>query len=243
MRQLAEGTLCGVDGCTPELSVSPPAKSEKQPSTLGIKIISDAICPWCFIAKRRFEKAVAKLPDDITVSICWRPFELNPHMPPEGMDRVEYRSRKFGSWERSLSLDVQVAAVGAQEGLGFRHDLIRRTPNTFRAHRIVWLAEQEGVQDVAVEAIFRAYFTEGRDIGEPAVLAGLAASVGIARERAEAFLASYGGADAVAEAELDARRSGVSGVPTFVINGERVFSGAQRTELMAAHLLAAARAS
>ncbi len=179
----------------------------------------------------------------MAVAVRWRPFELNPHMPPEGMDRVAYRSRKFGSWQRSRELDAQVAAVGAQEGIAFRHDLIRRTPNTFQAHRLVWLAEREGVQDAAVETVFRAYFVEGRDIGDPAVLADLAVGAGIARERAAAFLASDEGADEVAEAERDAQRRGISGVPTFVVDGEPVFSGAQRAGLMAARLLAAVRAS
>lgn len=140
-------------------------------------------------------------------------------------------------------LDAQVAAVGAQEGIDFRHDRMKRTPNTFDAHRLVWLGERMGVQDAVVEALFRAYFAEGRDIGDATVLADLAAGAGIRRGTAEAFLAGDEGADAVREAEIAAQRRGVSGVPTFVINGQPVFSGAQRTELMLAHLLGAAKPS
>ncbi len=242
MQEPAEVAVRGVDGRVPEATIRSGAESMKKERVVSVEIISDAICPWCFIAKRRLERALALLPGDVAVSARWRPFELNPEMPPEGMDRVAYRSRKFGSWERSRALDAQVAAVGAQEGIGFRHDLIRRAPNTFRAHRLAWLAEREGVQDAAVEAIFRAYFEEGRDIGDPAVLADLAAGAGVAQGRAEAFFAGDEGADAVAEAERDAQERGVSGVPAFLIDGEPAFSGAQRAELMAAHLLAAARA-
>lgn len=241
MQEIADIAVRGVDGRASEATISSGAGGTTRARAVSVEVVSDAICPWCFVAKRRLESALALLPGDVAVSVRWRPFELNPQMPPEGMDRVAYRSRKFGSWERSRELDAQVAAVGAQEGIGFRHDLIRRTPNTFQAHRLVWPAEREGVQDAAVEAIFRAYFVEGRDIGDPAVLAELAAGAGITRERAEAFLAGDEGADAVAQAELEAQKRGVSGVPTFVVGGEPAFSGAQRAELMAAHLLAAAR--
>jgi predicted DsbA family dithiol-disulfide isomerase len=242
MSELNEGAVCGADGCV--LKTEPTKRFAHEPGkfrVVSVEIISDAICPWCFVGKRRFGKAVAKLPEGVTVAVRWLPFELNPQMPPGGMDRVAYRSRKFGSLEHSQQLDARIAAVGAQEGIDFRHDLIGRAPNTFNAHRLIWLAEQEGVQDAIVEAVFRAYFVEGRDIGDPAVLAELATSAGVARARVEGFLASDEGADAVIAAELGARRLEVSGVPTFMINGEPAFSGAQHTDLMLAHLLAAAR--
>jgi predicted DsbA family dithiol-disulfide isomerase len=205
--------------------------------TLSVEIVSDAICPWCYVAKRQFERAVARLPNDVAVSVHWKPFELNPDMPVEGMDRVAYRSRKFGSWEYSQKHDAQVTAAAAQAGLTMRHDLIKRTPNTFNAHRLIWLAEQEGVQDAAVEGLFGAYFVEGRDVGDNGVLADLAAAAGIDRARASVFLAGTEGADEVAKAEAASKRSGMNGVPTFVINGRPAFSGAQRAELMLAHML------
>jgi predicted DsbA family dithiol-disulfide isomerase len=232
MRELAGGAARGAGDRS--------QRAGRPPVVVEVGIISDVVCPWCFIAKRRLERAVASLPEGVTAAVRWLPFELNPEMPPEGMDRREYRTRKFGSWERSRGLDAEVAAVGAREGIGFRHDLIGRTPNTRAAHRLIWLAGREGLDDALVEAIFRAYFLEGRDVGDPAVLAELAAGAGVARGRAEAFLAGDEGADAVARAELDARRAGVSGVPTFVLDGEQAFSGAQRAELMRARLLAAA---
>ncbi|NOK64119.1 MAG: DsbA family oxidoreductase [Chloroflexi bacterium AL-W] len=211
--------------------------AETAGKTIEVRIISDAICPWGFIAKRRFEQAVTQMPDDVTLSVHWQPFELNPNMPPEGMDRVEYRSRKFGSWEHSLKLDAQVAVVGAEEGIIFRHDLITRTPNTFNTHRLIWLAEQEGVQDAMVEAIFHAYFLAGQDIGEQRVLVDLGVAAGMSREKVAAFLQSDAGASAVSKAETIAYRQGVSGVPTFVIDGKPVFSSAVPTDLMLSHLL------
>ena len=187
-----QGAARGHDDRAPEREAfDPVAIDVAKLRVVGVEIVSDAICPWCYIGKKRFEKAVAKLPEGVTVSVRWRPFELNPHMPPEGMDRVDYRRRKFGSWEYARKLDAGVAAVGAQEGIGFRHDLIKRTPNTFEAHRLVWLAKREGVQDA---------FVEGRDIGDPAVLAELAAGAGIVPARAEAFLAGDEGAEAVFQA-------------------------------------------
>jgi predicted DsbA family dithiol-disulfide isomerase len=222
--------------------ISPPSQTNGQ-RPVEVEIISDAICFWCYVAKRRFEKAIAGLPEDVRVSVRWLPFELNPQMPSEGMDRVAYRSRKFGSWERSQKLDAQVTVVAAQEGIAFQHDLASRTPNTFNAHRLVWLGEREGVQDAVVEAVFRAYFVEGRDIGDVAVLADLAAGVGIASDFAAAFLASDEGAKEVSQAEFANRERGVQGVPTFVINGQPVFSGAQRSDLMLDHLLDAATVS
>ncbi|MEM8529685.1 MAG: DsbA family oxidoreductase [Chloroflexota bacterium] len=219
------------------------APDETASRTIEVRIISDTICPWCFVAKRRFEQAVSQLSPDVRLSVHWQPFELNPNMPPEGMDRVDYRSRKFGSWEYSLKLDDQVSTVGAEEGITFRHDLITRTPNTFNAHRLIWLAEQEGVQDATVEALFRAYFMTGQDIGEQRVLIEIGTTAGISRARVEALLQSDEGTVAVSEAEAFAYKLGVSGVPTFVIDGKPAFSGALPADLMLSHLLSAARSA
>lgn len=233
MHEVATDAVCGAE---PEIAAHPRSSAEAQ-REIRVEIISDAICPWCFIGKRRFERAVARLPEGRRLSVRWLPFELNPHMPAEGMDRFAYRSAKFGSWERSRERDAQVAAVGAEEGIDFHHERMARTPSTFAAHRLIWLAGRDGRQDEMVEALFRAYFVEGKDIGDAAVLADLAAYAGIARQRAEALLAGNEGAVEVRAAEADAQRRGVSGVPTFVIDGRATFSGAQRSELMLARLL------
>lgn len=142
-----------------------PASGAK--ATLAIEVISDAICPWCWIAKRRLDSAIAAIAPDVTASVTWRPFELNPEMPKGGVDRRAYRSAKFGSWQHSRALDAQVAAAGRLEGLVFNHDKMERTPNTVDAHRLILLAGQQGKQDVVVEGLFAAYFDEGRDVGDP----------------------------------------------------------------------------
>ena len=204
--------------------------------TLAVEVVSDVICPWCFVGKRRMEQASRLLGDDLRLAVRWRPFQLNPTMPKEGLDRRTYRTAKFGSWEHSQALDAQIAAVGREVGVAFCHDLMARTPNTFDAHRLIWLAGQEGKQDEVVEALFRAYFTEGRDIGDSSVLADIAAEAGLPRERASAFLRSDQGSAEVTEAEAQARRLGISGVPTILVGGVPVFSGALRAVIMAAKL-------
>ena len=193
--------------------------------TLAVDVISDVICPWCFIGKRRLEKAVATHGGPVTVR--WLPFQLNPQMPKEGISRREYRTKKFGSWERSLELDAQVAAAGAAEGILFAFDRMERTPNTLDAHRLIWIADTEGVQDAVVEALFRAYFTDGRDIGDGQTLLDVVAEAGLNRGKAEGVLTSGGGQEAIQEAEELARRVRVEGVPFFVINGKVTLSGAQ----------------
>jgi predicted DsbA family dithiol-disulfide isomerase len=160
---------------------------------LEISVISDVICPWCFIGKRRLEKAAAAVEGRHEVRVRWLPFQLNPTMPKDGISRREYRTRKFGSWERSLELDAKVVEAGKSEGIHFAFDRIERTPNTFDAHRLIWLADREGVQGAVVEALFRAYFAEGRDIGNRQALIDVAADAGLDRHQAEAVLAAMTG--------------------------------------------------
>jgi predicted DsbA family dithiol-disulfide isomerase len=205
-----------------------------------LTIVSDVICPWCFVAKKNLEKTLEMVGPELQLEITWWPFELNPEMPEEGMDRREYRSKKFGSWEHSQSLDAQVAAAAKLAGLTIRHDLMARTPNTFNAHRLIWLAQKEGSQGAVVESLFRAYFTEGRDVGDSSVLVDIAKEAGIVEERARAFLESAEGTDEVRREIQRAIDSGISGVPTFIFDGEVLFSGALKPAMMADRLRAAA---
>jgi predicted DsbA family dithiol-disulfide isomerase len=194
---------------------------------LTVDVISDVICPWCFIGKRRLEKAL----DGRPAAIRWHPFQLNPDMPRARIDRKSYRIRKFGSWERSQELDAQVAAAGQGEGIAFNFDRQSRTPNTLDAHRVIWLAGERGVQDAVVEALFLAYFTDGRDLSDPATLAEVAAGAGLDRAEVDELLAGDKGLDVVRAGEEQARRLGVSGVPFFVVNRRVALSGAQPPEL------------
>jgi predicted DsbA family dithiol-disulfide isomerase len=188
--------------------------------TITVDIISDPICPWCYIGKRRLEKAIAAV--DQPVKVRWLPFQLNPMMPKDGISRREYRMKKFGSWERSQDLDAQVVAAGLAEGLHFNFDRIERTPNTLDAHRLIWLARQQNVQDAVVEALFRAYFTKGRDISNRGTLVDVVAEAGLDRGVAEDVLHS--------DAEIEAPKFRVDGVPFFIINDQITLAGAQPAE-------------
>ena len=201
---------------------------------LRVDVFSDVVCPWCFVGKRRLERAIELLGDEVMVDVTWRPFQLNPTMPREGIDRREYRAKKFGSLARSEALDAQLAAVGREVGLDFRVDRIARTPNTFDAHRLLRLAHERGVQDAVAETLFRAYFVEGRDVGEHAVLVDVAADSGLDRDDVTRFLAGTEGAAQVADEEAEGRDLGIDGVPFFVVQDTYAISGAQSPDYLAA---------
>jgi predicted DsbA family dithiol-disulfide isomerase len=194
--------------------------------TLTIALTSDFICPWCLIGERRLAKAIGKLPSGVTVEQKWRAFELNPDMRPEGMDRQTYRSLKFGSWERSQMLDAHTVEAAKDDDIAFDYAAIAKTPNTFLAHRMMRLAECQGVATPIADATFSAYFEHGRDIGEPEVLVDIAVEHGLEREEVNAFLASGDDTREVREAEQATQASGVRSVPLFDIDGE-IVSGAQ----------------
>ena len=200
---------------------------------LRIDIVSDAICPWCYIGKRQLERALPVLENEgLRFSVHWNPFQLNPDMPKEGRDRMAYRTQKFGSAERARELDERVANAAAAVGLNFRPDLMLRTPNTLDAHRLIWFAGREGAQDPVMEAVFAAYFTQGRDIGDCDVLADCAGNGGMDRTAAAEFLASDLAAKEMLAADRAARDAGVNGVPSFFLDGYGLFSGAMPAETM-----------
>ncbi len=202
--------------------------------TLTVDVISDVICPWCFVGKRRLEKAVHSIDAQHEVRVRWHPFQLNPHMPKEGIHRKDYRTAKFGSWQKSLALDAQMTEVGASDGIAFALDRIERTPNTVNAHRLIGLAGEEGVQDAVVEALFRAYFCEGRNIGDRETLLDVVAGVRLTRGRAKELLDGGEGLDAIRAAEERARQLRVQGVPFFSFNSDAALSGAQQPEVFRA---------
>jgi predicted DsbA family dithiol-disulfide isomerase len=164
----------------------------EQDAALHIDIYSDVICPWCYVGKRRLEQAL-KAWDGVPVNIRWRPFQLNPTMPRNGMDRRQYLDAKFGGSAAAQAIYDQVSRAGAEEGIPFAFERIARTPNTFAAHRLIWLAGHQGKQDEVVEMLFRQYFLEGGDIGNIETLAQAAADTGLDRATIKIFLASNGG--------------------------------------------------
>ncbi|TMH70336.1 MAG: DsbA family oxidoreductase [Betaproteobacteria bacterium] len=195
---------------------------------LVIEIASDVICPWCYIGKRRLEKALSLLDGEVKPDIRWLPFQLNPEMPRGGMARAEYRKAKFGSVERARSLDERVAAEGRGEGIAFAFERIERTPNTSAAHQLIDLAQSQGAAGRVVDALFRAYFEEGRDIGDAGVLNSIALGSGVSGWPGQA------NAKGVAELEENMRSLGISAVPTFIFERKSGVSGAHPPEALAA---------
>lgn len=194
---------------------------------ITVDIVSDAICPWCFIGKRRFEQALAQVPKDVEVLVAWRPYQLNPDMPPEGMDRKTYLSTKFGGDARADEIYQRVREAGQTVGIDFDFRSIPRTPNTIDAHRLIGVAGRAGKQDAVVEALFRAYFLEGRDIGNRDVLADIAAAAGLEEKTIRDYLAGRDDVDRVGNEDAMARRMGIQGVPCFILNRKYAISGAQ----------------
>jgi predicted DsbA family dithiol-disulfide isomerase len=201
----------------------------------AIEVVSDVVCPWCLIGKRRLEKALVLLGRE-DVQIRWRPFELNPDAPKGGYDRQAYRARKFGSKEYAQQLEARVAQAGAEDGILFRFDQIARVPNTFDAHRLLWRAGQQGVQNALAENLFRAYFIDAQDVGDTRVLAAIGTQSGMDPAGVEELLSSDLGSAEVRAEERQARARGVSGVPSFFIDGVPITSGARHPELLAADL-------
>ncbi len=198
---------------------------------MHIDIFSDVICPWCFIGKRRLERALVERPQP-SLSVRWRAFQLNPDMPMEGMDRTTYLDRKFGGRENAARVYNAIQQAGAQEGIAFDFERICRTPNTLPAHQLIAFAGDAGDQDPLVEQLFRLYFFEGADIGDPEVLIQAAADSGLDSDAARKCLANNTGLEAAQAEDMQARRAGIQGVPTFILNGRYSLSGAQEPEVL-----------
>ncbi len=226
------GAVCGPDGC--DDTTSPEALHAETAAGTRIDIVSDAICPWCYIGKRQLERAILTLAGEgLTFSIHWNPFQLNPDIAKGGVDRAEYRARKFGSATKAAALDARIVEAAAAVGLEFHPERIKRTPNTIDAHRLIWFAGQRGVQDATMETVFQAYFIDARDIGDHSVLADCAAAAGLDAADVTAFLAGDLADKEMRAADQAAREAGVSGVPSFFLDGYGLFSGAMPHEQMA----------
>jgi predicted DsbA family dithiol-disulfide isomerase len=198
---------------------------------MQIDVVSDTVCPWCFIGKRRLERALAMRPD-VPVEIFWRPYRLDPTIPREGVDRRAYMKAKFGDNPRSGAMRDTIIAEGEGEGIAFAFDKILKSPNTLDSHRLIRWAAGDSLQDKMVERLFRAYFTEGQDIGNQDVLTALAGEAGMDVTLVAKLL--DGDADLV-EVEREAglaNEMGISGVPTFIFDSRMMISGAREPELL-----------
>jgi predicted DsbA family dithiol-disulfide isomerase len=195
-----------------------------------LDILSDPICPWCYIGKANLDRALERHPEH-PFEIEWHPFQLNPDMPAEGMDRREYLETKFGGKENAARVYARIDEAAKAAGLEINWEGIRVTPNTLDAHRLIHWAGLEGRQTPVVSALFRAYFREGRDIGDAGVLLDIAEGAGFDRAMAERLLESDADAEDIRTRDAHARARGVTGVPTFVVANRHVVPGAQPPEL------------
>ena len=215
------------------MSASMPARA------LVIDVISDVVCPWCYIGKRFLEQAIASQPD-IPVEVRFRPYFLNPWVPHEGISREEYLITKFGSVERYNSNNNRVVEAAAAAGLSYNRDRIKRQPNTLDCHRLILWAERAGEASAMKQRLMELYFSEGGDLTRTDVLVGAAADCGLDGEEVRALLASRQDVDEVERAAESAKQAGIEGVPCFIIGGMIALSGAQPPDYLAAAITRAA---
>lgn len=204
------------------------------PLPVIIDVVSDVVCPWCYVGRARLMKALAAIPE-ITVELRWRPFQLDPTIPPEGKDRQTYLMDKFGDAERIRQMHAQIDELGRAEGIDFAFDAIRTSPNTLNAHRVIrWAATAEpGVQDQLVGRLFALYFEEGANIGDAAVLIQAARDAGMDAAVVETLLATDADRAEVEQEIATAQQMGVTGVPCFLLEGRYAVMGAQEADTLA----------
>jgi predicted DsbA family dithiol-disulfide isomerase len=210
------------------------AESDAAPD-LTVDIVSDVVCPWCFVGMRRLGAAlmtIGSAEPDARMRVRWHPFQLNPGLPPGGVDRRAYLEAKFGGPDRAAEVYARVRAAGESVGIRFDFDRIAIQPNTQDAHRLIAWAQSQVDANPLVERLFRAYFNDGADVGDRSLLAALAGEAGLDAAAARAFLDSDLGIAEVAAADRQAREMGIGGVPFFVFNGRIAVSGAQAPEVL-----------
>jgi len=210
-------------------------------ASVRIDVVSDVVCPWCFIGKRRLEKAIALNPD-IPVEVHWRPYFLNDWIPREGMSREQYLTTKFGSPERYKGIAQRVAEAAAEEGLVYASEKMKRQPNTLDCHRLIRWAEGIGKAAEAKQRLMDLYFTEGADLTNEAVLVQAAADVGLDPEDVRAALESDQDVEQIEHEARSAKEAGIEGVPMFIFAGLFAVSGAQAPEYLAEAIARAAQA-
>jgi predicted DsbA family dithiol-disulfide isomerase len=208
---------------------------------MQIDIVSDTVCPWCFIGKRRIERAMAMRPD-VKFDVVWRPYRLDPNIPREGVDRRAYLKLKFGDSPRTSAMGDAIRSEGASEGIAFAFDRIAKSPNTLDSHRLIRWSASAGVQNDVVERLFQSYFLEGQDIGSSAVLSKVAGNAGMDSELVAELLSGDADLESVEREAGLANEMGITGVPTFVFDSKFMISGAREAELLV-RIIDKARAS
>lgn len=199
---------------------------------LVLDLVSDLVSPWCYLAKRRLERALNSLEGASTPVVRWQPFEINPALPTDGMDVDRYLAQAFGSSEAGRSALGEVAVVGEEEGIRFKFDQLDLVPNTMNAHRLILLAESADRGDEMADTLFRGFFEQGRDIGQIEVLTGLAAEIGFDSGAAEAYLVGDKNRNLVRSREARVRSAGLTGVPSLIVNGRLAISGVHDPEVL-----------
>ena len=195
-----------------------------------LDIISDPICPWCYIGKTRLDRALELNPTHNFI-IEWHPFQLNPTMPKDGMDRREYLEAKFGGQKEAIEVYSNIDKTATETGLSLNFGGIKRTPNTIDAHRLIHWAGIEGRQNSIIDRLFKAYFQEGRDISEHSVLTRIASAAGMDQDVVRSLLKSDADKEDIKARDTDARKRGIQGVPAFVVANEYVIQGAQTIDI------------
>ncbi|HVL55383.1 MAG TPA: DsbA family oxidoreductase [Burkholderiaceae bacterium] len=198
----------------------------------SVDVISDIVCPWCFIGKRRLEQALEDVPLERRPAVRWLPFQLNPDLPAQGMPRHAYLAAKFGSAQQAAQIYQRVREQGASIGIGFEFDRIERQPNTVDAHRLIAWAQAQADAGPLVEALFNAFFIEGRDLADSGELAAIAGEAGFDATAAGRWLASEQAREQVLRMDRRARELGVTGVPFFIFNGAVAVAGAQEPAIL-----------
>jgi len=201
---------------------------------IAVDVVSDVVCPWCYVGQKRLDKAIALL-GEVEVRVRWRPFQLDPSIPAGGLDRRAYMLAKFGSEEKLGDIHARIEALGAAEGIAFDFGAIRVSPNTIDAHRVIrWAGAAGGdVQGRLVRGLFRLYFERGADVGDRSVLADAAAEAGMDASVVAALLPTDADREAVATEAATASRMGISGVPCFLLEGRYAVMGAQEATTLA----------
>jgi predicted DsbA family dithiol-disulfide isomerase len=202
---------------------------------VSIDVVSDVVCPWCYLGKARLDQAIANVADDIHVTVNWRPYQLNPDLPPEGVDHKAHLAAKLGGKAAVDRAHQMLTGLGQQDGIAFNFDAVKISPNTLDAHRLIRWALTEGpeMQSKVASLLFKANFEQGRNVGDHAVLLDIAAEAGLDRTVIAALLASDADKDAVGEEIEMARGMGVTGVPCFIIDSKYAVMGAQSVDVLA----------